>query len=33
MLIMDMARNEFFRPIAEKAKRLIERVFEEIYAL
>ncbi len=33
MLIMDMARNESFRPIAKEAKRLIERAIEEINAL
>ena len=33
MLMMDMARNENLRPIAEEAKRLIERALEEINGL
>lgn len=33
ILMMDMARNENLRPIAEKAKRLIEQALEEISAL
>ena len=33
MLMMDMARNENLRPIAEEAKRLIEQALEDISAL
>jgi uncharacterized protein (DUF302 family) len=33
MLMMDMARNENLRPIAEEAKRLIELALQEINAL